>query len=541
MRLARRLALVAGVPAGALAVTLIAVALHGQHLSTDAVGDALAAASTRLAAAQEASFSGVADRVVTATREGLMTKGRSLGAVAAGLAGESLVLEDDSGIEKVARKFLADEDCIGIWITTTDGVLHGGFVDQELRNLIAGAIAPAALLKALPERAATIPTVQVPIIVEKKTLGTVTLALSPERLRQREVAIRADLQKAQEESIALLKNTSTGLSATLASTTGKTAFWLVIAGSFSCLLLVPIGLFLGWRIARPVLQAGGVLNEVAAGDYHGHLPEEGQDELADLARALNTTVVTLRANQERITLQTQAAEAMNQRMQGLVEQLQASATTTASQAGEVSASAQVVSTRVQSVSAAMMQMAASGGEIAANTAEAARIARDTLRDARQVDTRVRSLGEASQSIGEIIAVIDGIASRTKLLALNASIEASKAGAAGSGFAVVAGEVRQLSQQTVVATKDIHARIGAIQGVVETIMADIQRITTTVERMDQLQAGVSTAIEEQSATTQNITGDLSEAAAGSRDIAEAVAQVAATARATTEALVPSTAT
>ncbi len=76
---------------------------------------------------------------------------------------------------------------------------------------------------------------------------------------------------------------------------------------------------------------------------------------------------------------------------------------------------------------------------------------------------VQKLGTSSQEIGDVIKVITSIAEQTNLLALNATIEAARAGEAGKGFAVVASEVKELAQETAKATEDIARRVEAIQG------------------------------------------------------------------------------
>ena len=537
MRLSTRLALTVGIPAGIMAATLIAVALQGQASATGAVDDALATAGTNLAEAQRRSLEGVAVREVAAVRGALEAKGRSLALVAAGLAGESLLLEDDAGLERITKRLLADEDCVGLWITAVDGTLRGGGIDTELKDLVQPLVTGKAtsanalpLLSKLPD----LPVARAPITVEGKALGTVILALSAAHLHEREKVSRGELAQVQSSSQDLLDQTQAGLRQTLAGTANRTAFFLLGAGGVGVLLLIPAGLVLGRRIARPMVSAGAALGAVAEGRYDVRLVEAGDAELIALARALNTTVATLAENQQRLAAQQADAESARQRLEVLVDQVRGSASTTADRAGQVRDGAQAVSARVEEVSQAMTQMAAASGEISTSSTEAGRLATDTLEDARRIDGRVRQLGAASDAIGGIIVVINGIANRTKLLALNASIEATKAGEAGRGFSVVAAEVRHLSQQTVEATGDIHRRIDAIQAEVATIMADIAHIAGAIERLEHLQGSVSAAVEEQSASTQQVTQNLADAAQASTGIAVAVAEVASAARATAQA-------
>jgi len=142
-------------------------------------------------------------------------------------------------------------------------------------------------------------------------------------------------------------------------------------------------------------------------------------------------------------------------------------------------------------------------EISVNSSEVTRVAQEAVELATQTNDTVSRLGLSSAEIGEVVEVITSIAEQTNLLALNATIEAARAGEAGKGFAVVANEVKELANQTSLATEEISARIGAIQSDTADSVTAIDQITGVISRISDLQNSVSAAVEEQQVTTGEI--------------------------------------
>jgi len=136
----------------------------------------------------------------------------------------------------------------------------------------------------------------------------------------------------------------------------------------------------------------------------------------------------------------------------------------------------------------------------------------------------------------VVKVITSIAEQTNLLALNATIEAARAGEAGKGFAVVASEVKDLAQETARATGDISRRIEAIQTDSEAAVAAIARISEIIEEVNSYQTTIASAVEEQTATTSQMSRNVSEAATGSGSIAGNIEHVASAAQSSSTGIV-----
>ncbi|MGY1624610.1 methyl-accepting chemotaxis protein [Geodermatophilus sp. SYSU D00965] len=144
-------------------------------------------------------------------------------------------------------------------------------------------------------------------------------------------------------------------------------------------------------------------------------------------------------------------------------------------------------------------------EVERNVLSATAVADDGRRLAAEADSEVAGLGESSTDIGKVVKVIRGIADQTNLLALNATIEAARAGEAGRGFAVVAGEVKELALETARATRDVDAKVTAIQGQVERVVAALQAIAAVVGRINETQQVIGGVLTEQAAVTRQILG------------------------------------
>jgi methyl-accepting chemotaxis protein len=198
-------------------------------------------------------------------------------------------------------------------------------------------------------------------------------------------------------------------------------------------------------------------------------------------------------------------------------ELEASATSMAASAEETNAQA-------ATVASASEQLQASIGEISQQVSSSNEIAQKALTESTQANEMISGLSDAARTIGEVVGMIQEIAEQTNLLALNATIEAARAGEAGKGFAVVASEVKELATQTAKATEQISDQINSIQGATDTSVEAITSINKIIDEMAQISSAIAAAVEEQSAATKQVADNITGVSTASQETGNIVGGV-----------------
>ncbi|GIJ45774.1 hypothetical protein Val02_26600 [Virgisporangium aliadipatigenens] len=313
---------------------------------------------------------------------------------------------------------------------------------------------------------------------------------------------------------------------------GERTAWLI--GIVGLLLAVLSAVVIVRSVAAPLNALKMRLIDIADGDgdLTARLSEEGRDELSEVAAAFNRFAERLAGAMRSVDERSHVLAAKSAQLIEVSTTLAGSARDSADAAGTAGTAAEEVSRSVQAMATGTEQMGGSIREIAQSATEAVQVTTEAVELAAQVGGTVDRLADASRQISEFAKVISGIAEQTNLLALNATIEAARAGEAGKGFAVVASEVKDLAGGTARATEDISARIAAIQQGTSEAVGAIERITGVITRVNDLQAVIASAVDEQTATTAEIARSITEAAQVSGSIADDVSAVAGTAQTTT---------
>lgn len=172
---------------------------------------------------------------------------------------------------------------------------------------------------------------------------------------------------------------------------------------------------------------------------------------------------------------------------------------------------------VQTVAAAAEELNASIGEIAGSLTRSRQEVDEMDSRAQRADRSTGALADAARSMTDIVQLIQGVGGQINLLALNATIEAARAGEAGRGFSVVAGEVKNLSNQVTGATARIAEDIKAMQSISGDVVEALAAIGQSLDAVRGFVTGVASAVEEQSAVTSEISASMQTAAQGVAEI------------------------
>jgi methyl-accepting chemotaxis protein len=329
--------------------------------------------------------------------------------------------------------------------------------------------------------------------------------------------------------------------------------WIMISGILAALSLLAIWLALS--ISRPLVGMAGALNALASGQTEVAIPAQNRgDEIGAIGRAVKRIEQNaidralaekqaeeenrLRLEAEKKRVMAQLADQFEQNVGGIVRvvssaanELEAAAQTlnasleqTNAQASTVAAAATEASANVETVATACEELAASVREIGQQVTQSSQVADRAVGTANQTQETAEGLVAAAQKIGEVVSLIQAIAEQTNLLALNATIEAARAGEAGKGFAVVASEVKNLASQTAKATEDITQQIGEVQDGTQRTVGAIRDIAAVIGESREIAATIASAVEEQDAATQEISRNVQQASAGTQEVSGAIVQV-----------------
>lgn len=212
-------------------------------------------------------------------------------------------------------------------------------------------------------------------------------------------------------------------------------------------------------------------------------------------------------------------------MEGAADEVLGAANRVATEGETVTDASQQTNMNARLIALAARGLSESFSEITAKVEHATESSRNAAGRSQEAQVSAQTLAAASERIGSVVTLIERIAKETRLLALNASIEAARAGNAGKGFAVVANEVKTLADQTNGATGDIRTQIEAMQASITRTVTAIEAVAGRVTAVTQDIASITESVGEQAIVTRDIADNADEMATSMQNVHESIERVA----------------
>ncbi len=310
-------------------------------------------------------------------------------------------------------------------------------------------------------------------------------------------------------------------------------------------------------IGKGIRKVKRISTELSKGNLSIEVLVEGKDEIGELLANMRETILSLRDIVDKVNLSCYKVAQMSEELSAITNTTSYSSNALNSEMEQISASVQQLSTSTTEIAQSATDSASFAQRATHNVSQGLDEVHKTLDAIEKAEhemagssKQIGDLYQESMDIGSILEVIHGVAEQTNLLALNAAIEAARAGEQGRGFAVVADEVRSLAKRTQEATAQIETMIGSLQHGAEeaknsidqshhtvtgaaqqaqSTTSNLENIQTLIEELNDTNTQIAAAVEEQSMVTANVSESVTETYNITRDNNEAVKNIAESAQ------------
>jgi len=328
--------------------------------------------------------------------------------------------------------------------------------------------------------------------------------------------------------------------------------FIVILLIVALVFAVAINYLVSRSITGPLSRVVSIANSLSEGDLTVNIEFTRKDEVGRLLSAMQNMVRSLRSMTSKISSSSSTIASSSEELSATVDEISRRVNEEANKANQVATESAEMSQTVLDIAKNASNIAISSNDTLKVANEGKGIVTKTVDEVQEISRTVSesshlitSLGERSKQIGEIINVIKDIADQTNLLALNAAIEAARAGEQGRGFAVVADEVRKLAERTSKATTEISGMIQGIQSETGQAVAAmenslkrvelgarlsteagdaLQKIVESVNGLQSMVQMIASATEEMSTVSESISSDIEVIANVSQQTGTSAAQI-----------------
>ncbi|WP_044163017.1 methyl-accepting chemotaxis protein [Virgibacillus sp. MSP4-1] len=380
---------------------------------------------------------------------------------------------------------------------------------------------------------------------EEEAMHIMNLQVSP---RARQIMRNFEEMGANQEAV--IEKSGTSVIAT-----GQTVW---IAGGVMAIVIIIVGIIVALltsrSISKPITKVMDRMKAIAARDLsHDHLDIQSHDEIGQLVKATNqmnentrellqkihSVTETVSNQSDKLTKSADEVQQGSEQIAATMEEIASSSESQANHVQTLSSNATSFTSNVQEANARGEQMEQTSSYVLQMTEAGTNLMEESIHQMKNVDTIVKSsvekvqeLDHQSQKITQLVTVIRDIADQTNLLALNAAIEAARAGEHGKGFAVVADEVRKLAEQVANSVTDITEITGTIQsetsGVVNSLesgYSEVEKGTRQIKYTGETFSQINQAMEEMADSIDTVAHHLSNMASTSQQMTSSIEEMA----------------